>query len=116
MKKNMYYFRITIQSFDFYYIKKTRKEIFNILHFFQVQERKINTISIPVTKQKYTVERSPHIDKKSREQFEIRRYKTALSFTAINQISTQMIYSILKNFIFPGVQLTISIEFKNYLI
>lgn len=112
----MYYFRVTIQSFDFHYIKKTKKEIFNILHFFQIQERKINTTSIPLTKQKYTVERSPHIDKKSREQFEIRRYKTAFCFTAINEISTQMIYSILKNLIFPGVQLTISIEFKNYLI
>ena len=35
-------------------------------------------IALPTNKQIYTVNRSPHIDKKSREQFEIRTHKRVI--------------------------------------
>jgi small subunit ribosomal protein S10 len=35
-------------------------------------------IPLPTVKNKYTVNRSPHVDKKSREQFEIRTHKRVL--------------------------------------
>ena len=38
-------------------------------------------IPLPVAISKYTVLRSPHVNKKSREQFEIRRFKRLLDIT-----------------------------------
>ncbi len=104
---------ITVQGFDFIYIYKTIQKIQQILAFFEI--RNISIFNVPSTKKKYTVERSPHIDKKSREQFEIKKYKTILTLKINNNITLQLISFILKNSIYPGIQISFSTEFRSYI-
>ena len=44
----------------------------------------IGPIPLPTTKNKWTVLRSPHVDKKSREQFEIRTHKRLIDIIEPN--------------------------------
>ena len=44
----------------------------------------IGPVHLPMHIKKITVNRSPHIDKKSREQFEIRTYTRVLTINTIN--------------------------------
>jgi small subunit ribosomal protein S10 len=110
----MQHLTITIQGFDFNYIHRTIKSIQQILEFFQINNNKI--FVLPSIIKKYTLERSPHIDKKSREQFEIKRYKTTIEIQLKNNRTTQIIYYIIKNSIYPGVQLSVSIQFQDFLL
>jgi small subunit ribosomal protein S10 len=59
-----------------------------------------NFVSLPTTIEKFTVLRSPHVDKKSREQFEIRTYSKSLTlfFFSKNMVEKQKI-KLLINFI-----------------
>jgi small subunit ribosomal protein S10 len=65
--------RIKLQAYDHRLLDQSVKEIVNTAKRTGAQVR--GPIPIPVRIQKYTVNRSPHIDKKSREQFEIRTHK-----------------------------------------
>ncbi len=42
----------------------------------------VGPVPLPTSIQKYTVNRSPHVDKKSREQFEIRTHKRLLDIAS----------------------------------
>lgn len=65
--------RIKLQAYDHRLLDQSVKEIVNTAKRTGAQVR--GPIPIPVRIQKFTVNRSPHIDKKSREQFEIRTHK-----------------------------------------
>jgi small subunit ribosomal protein S10 len=65
--------RIKLQAYDHRLLDQSVKEIVNTAKRTGAQVR--GPIPIPVRIQRYTVNRSPHIDKKSREQFEIRTHK-----------------------------------------
>ena len=70
------------------------------------------SISLPTKIQRYTVLRSPHIDKKSREQFEIRHYKKLLIiyFDPLNTLevaNVQYIVNYINNSL-SGCQLNIT--------
>jgi len=70
--------RIKLKSYDHRLLDKSVKEII------EIARRNGITVSGPVplpTERKiFTVLRSPHIDKKSREQFEIRTHKRLIDF------------------------------------
>ena len=60
----------------------------------------VGPISFPTKKRIYCVLRSPHVDKDTREQFEIRRYKKIIEvYAQSNDITT----SLLKLELSPGV-------------
>ena len=64
-------------------------------------------IPLPVKINRYTVLRSPHVNKKSREQFEIRRYKRLLE---ISEPTSQTISQLTKLDLPAGVDVVISTE------
>ena len=65
--------RIKLKSFDHKLLDQAAKSIRDALSLTGASIR--GPIPIPRSILRFTVNRSPHIDKKSREQFEIRTYK-----------------------------------------
>jgi small subunit ribosomal protein S10 len=68
--------RIRLKAFDHRVLDQSTSEIVNTARRTGAQVR--GPIPLPTRIEKYTVLRSPHIDKKSREQFEIRTHKRLL--------------------------------------
>ncbi len=68
--------RIRLKAFDHRVLDQSTLEIVNTAKRTGAQVR--GPIPLPTRIEKYTVLRSPHIDKKSREQFEIRTHKRVL--------------------------------------
>ena len=63
-------------------------------------------IPLPTLKNRYTVLRSPHVDKKSREQFEVRTYKRLLD---IVQPTPQTVDALMKLDLAAGVDVEIKL-------
>ena len=68
--------RIRLEAFDHRVLDQSTREIVNTAKRTGAEVR--GPIPLPTRIEKYTVLRSPHIDKKSREQFEIRTHKRLL--------------------------------------
>jgi small subunit ribosomal protein S10 len=68
--------RIRLKAFDHRVLDQSTIEIVNTAKRTGAQVR--GPIPLPTRIEKFTVLRSPHIDKKSREQFEIRTHKRLL--------------------------------------
>ena len=67
-------------------------------------------VFLPTKKKIYTVCRSPHIDKKSREQFNILQYKKKIIATSHNILAVCLLLHTIRISEFPGVQLHIVIQ------
>lgn len=65
--------RIRMESYDHEILDRTAKEILQTAE--QTEAQVHGPIPLPTRIERYTVLRSPHIDRKSREQFEIRTHK-----------------------------------------
>ena len=65
--------RIRLKAFDHRILDTSTREIVNTAKRTGAQVR--GPIPLPTRIEKFTVNRSPHVDKKSREQFEIRTHK-----------------------------------------
>ena len=65
--------RIRLKAFDYRLIDQSALEIVDTAK--RTGARVAGPIPLPTLKNKWTVLRSPHVDKKSREQFEIRTHK-----------------------------------------
>ncbi len=125
--------KLSIKSFDFFSIKNAIKN----LHFFfklstltfmeqqlfllngvpledgeKLSKKKI--LSLPTNVKKFTLIKSPHIDKKSREQFKLRRYKTLLFLNIKNVKNLSFFIYMIKNTEFPGVEIQINIKDTTY--
>ncbi|MEC9078193.1 MAG: 30S ribosomal protein S10 [Pseudomonadota bacterium] len=68
--------RIRLKAFDHRILDQSAHEILNTAKRTGAQVR--GPVPIPSRLERFTVLRSPHIDKKSREQFEIRTHKRLL--------------------------------------
>ncbi|MEQ8195012.1 MAG: 30S ribosomal protein S10 [Rhodospirillales bacterium] len=68
--------RIRLKAFDHRVLDQSANEILNTAKRTGAQVR--GPIPLPTRIERFTVLRSPHIDKKSREQFEIRTHKRVL--------------------------------------
>ena len=68
--------RIRLKAFDYRVLDNSTQEIVSTAKRTGAQVR--GPIPLPNKIEKYTVLRSPHIDKKSREQFEMRTHKRLL--------------------------------------
>ena len=68
--------RIRLKAFDHRVLDQSALEIVNTARRTGAQVR--GPIPLPTRIERFTVLRSPHIDKKSREQFEIRTHKRVL--------------------------------------
>ena len=68
--------RIRLQAYDHRVLDNSTKDIVNTAKRTGAQVR--GPIPLPTGIERFTVNRSPHVDKKSREQFEIRTHKRLL--------------------------------------
>ncbi|MGD8394212.1 MAG: 30S ribosomal protein S10 [Candidatus Eiseniibacteriota bacterium] len=75
--------RIKLRSYDHRMIDKSAADIVNAARHHSAEVR--GPIPLPTRRQVYTVLRSPHIDKKSREQFEMRTHKRLIDIRNSNQ-------------------------------
>lgn len=71
--------RIKLKSFNHELLNSSCQKIINILQNRQLDFFKI--VSLPTKKRIYCVLRSPHVDKDSREHFEIRVYKKVIDLS-----------------------------------
>ncbi len=65
--------RIRLQAYDHRVLDRSAREIVEIAR--RTGARVSGPVPLPTSINRYTVLRSPHVDKKSREQFEIRTHK-----------------------------------------
>jgi small subunit ribosomal protein S10 len=68
--------RIRLEAFDHRVLDGSAREIVNTAKRTGAQVR--GPVPLPTRIEKFTVNRSPHVDKKSREQFEIRTHRRIL--------------------------------------
>ena len=99
--------RITLQSFNHVMLKDCCNKISVVLNNEKSILNVAGPISFPTKKRSYCVLRSPHVNKDSREQFEIRRYKKIIDIEAE---SKEIINILLSLDLSPGV----STELYNY--
>ena len=67
------YIKIRLESYDHEALDVSAKEIVDVAH--RSEARVMGPVPLPTRIERYTVLRSPHVDKKSREQFEISTHK-----------------------------------------
>ncbi|MCK4302147.1 MAG: 30S ribosomal protein S10 [candidate division Zixibacteria bacterium] len=65
--------RIRLKAYDHYALDRSTKEIARTV--LRTGARIVGPVPLPTKRTVYTVLRSPHVDKKSREQFETRIHK-----------------------------------------
>ena len=109
----MYLIKLKINSFDIFSNSLALNVIYNLANILQIKNTK--EIFLPKKIKKITVIRSPHIDKKSREQFEMRRFKKLVILKIDNQNTALLFLEVLKNLRFYGVEMQINIKFSSFL-
>ena len=75
--------RIRLKAYDYRVLDQSTTEIVDTAR--RTGARLIGPIPLPTEKNKWTVLRSPHVDKKSREQFEMRTHKRLIIVRGSNQ-------------------------------
>ena len=68
--------RIRLKAYDYRVLDQSTSEIVDTAK--RTGARLAGPIPLPTSKNKWTVLRSPHVDKKSREQFEMRTHKRVI--------------------------------------
>ncbi|NQU59990.1 MAG: 30S ribosomal protein S10 [Rhodospirillales bacterium] len=96
--------RIRLKAFDHRVLDQSAKEIVNTARRTGADVR--GPIPLPTRIEKFTVLRSPHIDKKSREQFEIRTHKRVLDIVEPTQ---QTVDALMKLDLAAGVDVEIKL-------
>ena len=96
--------RIRLKAFDYRVLDASTQEILSTARRTGAQVR--GPIPLPNKIEKYTVLRSPHIDKKSREQFEMRTHKRLLD---IIDPTPQTVDALMKLDLAAGVDVQISV-------
>ncbi len=96
--------RIRMKGYDFKLVDQSASEIVDTA--LRTGARVAGPIPLPTTINKYTVLRGPHIDKKSREQFEIRTHKRLLD---ILEPTAQTVDALMKLELAAGVDVEIKL-------
>ncbi|MDD2878161.1 MAG: 30S ribosomal protein S10 [Acidiphilium sp.] len=96
--------RIRLKAYDHLVLDNSTKEIVNTARRTGAQVR--GPIPLPTHIERFTVNRSPHVDKKSREQFEIR---THLRLLDIVDPTPQTVDALMKLDLAAGVDVEIKI-------
>ncbi len=94
--------RVKLQSFDAQIIDQSSKTIVNVVR--KAGATISGPIPLPTSIKKYTVLRSPHVNKKSREQFETRTHRRLIGIT---NLSPSVMDSLMKLELPSGVDVEI---------
>ncbi len=97
--------RIRLKAFDHKILDQSTKEILDTAK--RTGARVVGPIPLPTRINKYTILRSPHVDKKSREQFEIRTHKRLLD---ILEPTPQTVDQLMKLDLSAGVDVEIKLS------
>jgi small subunit ribosomal protein S10 len=97
--------RIRLKAYDHRVLDQSTSEIVNTAR--RTGARVRGPIPLPTKIEKFTVLRSPHIDKKSREQFEIRTHKRVLD---IIEPTPQTVDALMKLDLAAGVDVDIKLN------
>ena len=96
--------RIRLKSYDHRLLDRSVSEIVETAQ--RTGARVVGPIPLPVRINRYTVLRSPHVDKKSREQFEIRTHKRLVD---IMQPTSQTVDALMRLDLAAGVDVEIKL-------
>ncbi|MGA1869060.1 MAG: 30S ribosomal protein S10 [bacterium] len=96
--------RIRLKAYDHKILDQSALEIVDTAE--RTGARVKGPIPLPAVKNRYTVLRSPNIDKKSREQFEIRTHKRILD---ILDPSSQTVDALMRLDLPPGIDVEIKL-------
>jgi len=96
--------RIRLKAYDYHALDRSTKEIARTA--LRTGARVIGPIPLPTKRTVYTVLRSPHVDKKSREQFETRIHKRLID---IVDSSAQTVDALMKLDLPAGVDVEIKV-------
>ena len=96
--------RIRLKAFDHRILDQSTSEIVNTARRTGAKVR--GPIPLPTSLNRFTVLRGPHVDKKSREQFEMRTHKRVLD---IIEPTPQTVDALMKLDLAPGVDVEIKI-------
>lgn len=96
--------RIRLKGYDHKLIDQSTKEIVETAR--RTGATVAGPIPLPTSRNRYTVLRSPHVDKKSREQFEMRTHRRLLDILEPTQ---QTIDSLMKLELSAGVDVEIKL-------
>jgi len=96
--------RIRLKAFDHRILDTSTKEIVSTAKRTGAQVR--GPIPLPTKIEKFTVNRSPHIDKKSREQFEMRVHKRLIE---LNSTTSKTVDELMKLDLPAGVDVEIKL-------
>jgi small subunit ribosomal protein S10 len=94
--------RIRLLAYDYWILDRSTKEIVETAK--RTGARVKGPIPLPTDRTVWTVNRSPHVDKKSREQFEMRTHKRLLD---IYDPTPQTVDALMKLNLPPGVDVEI---------
>lgn len=97
--------RIRLRGFDYKLLDQSTKEIVETAK--RTGAKVAGPIPLPTMINRYTVLRSPHVDKKSREQFEIRTHKRLLDILEPTQ---QTVDQLMKLDLSAGVDVEIKLS------
>ncbi len=103
MKENQN-IRIRLRAYDYRVLDQSTSEIVNTAK--RTGAKVCGPIPLPTDIEKYTVLRSPHIDKKSREQFEMRTHKRLVD---IVECTPQTVDALMKLDLPAGVDVEIKL-------
>ena len=96
--------RIKLRAYDHRVLDLSVREIVETAH--RTGARISGPVPLPTKINKYTVLRSPHVDKKSREQFEIRTHKRLID---IYEATPQTVDALMKLELAAGVDVEIKL-------
>mmetsp|Transcript_28596 Transcript_28596/g.71772 ORF Transcript_28596/g.71772 Transcript_28596/m.71772 type:complete len:107 (+) Transcript_28596:2317-2637(+) len=96
--------RIKLQSYDSSLITDSCNKIIETIH--QTQAISVGPIPLPTKRKRYCVLRSPHVDKDSREHFEVRYYKRVID---IHQSTSQTIDALIQLNLPSGVDIEVKL-------
>ncbi len=96
--------RIRIKAYDHKLLDQSASEILDTA--LRTGSRTAGPIPLPTSINKYTVLRGPHVDKKSREQFEIRTHRRLID---ILEPTPQIVDALMKLELSAGVDVEIKI-------
>ena len=94
--------KIRLKAYDHYALDKSTKEISRTVQ--RTGARLVGPVPLPTKRTVYTVLRSPHVDKKSREQFETRVHKRLIE---IYESTPQTVDALMKLDLPAGVDVEI---------
>ena len=95
--------RIRLKAYDCRILDQSAREIVDTAR--RTGARVAGPVPLPTRRERWTVLRSPHVDKKSREQFEIRTHKRLLD---IVEPTTQTVDALMKLDLPAGVDVEIT--------